>query len=200
MAVALTATLGGRFGAAFTASGLGYPLNNGMMWFDPRPGRRISPAPRRRALHAAAPVLAFAGGSLVAALGAPGGRRLISAVALTLARLRDRDASMQEAAGGPGFHADTGPVFLDERTPDCAGVAAGLRRRGHEVAVRRESALTGNFGRSSGIRVFRDRGGATFATGVDPVRTATGIALSAPRDRNQEPSGPRLSRVGGAGS
>ena len=38
MAVALTGTLGGRFGSAFAVPGLGYPLNNGMMWFDPRPG------------------------------------------------------------------------------------------------------------------------------------------------------------------
>lgn len=184
MAVALTATLGGRFGSAFTAPGLGYPLNNGMMWFDPRPGRRISPAPHRRALHAAAPTIAFENGSLAAALGAPGGRRLISAVALTLARLRDQGASMQEAAGGAGFHADTGPISLDERTPACAAVADGLRRRGHEVRIHREDALSGHFGRPAGIRVVRGTGGVACETGVDPVRTAAGITLSASRRRD----------------
>ncbi len=177
MAVALTATLGGRFGAAFTAPGLGYPLNNGMMWFDPRPGRRISAAPGRRALHAAAPVLAFEDGILRAAAGSPGGRRLISAVAMTLARLVDRGSSIAEAAGGPGFHREEGPLFLDERTPGYTAVARGLEARGHEVLVRRETALTGHFGRASGIRRAEHPAGVCFEAGVDPVRAATAVAL-----------------------
>ncbi len=177
--VALTGTLGGRFGSAFAVPGLGYPLNNGMMWFDPRPGRRISPAPGRRALHAAAPAVLLRDGIPWAVVGSPGGRRLISAVVMGVARLVDRGATIQEAVGGPGFHADVGPLTLDERTPDCGSVARGLERRGHQVLVRRETALTGHFGRASGIRVTATPGGIRFEPGVDPVRAGTGVAVQA---------------------
>lgn len=182
LSVSLTATLGGRFGSAFTVPGLGYPLNNGMMWFDPRPGRLISPGPGKRALHAAAPTLVFTedpGPPPVAALGAPGGRRLISAVALTAARHLERRAPIGEAAAGPGLHVDAGPLFLDERTPDCGRVAAGLRAHGHRVVVCEETGLSGFFGRGSGIaRLESPEGGDDrFETGVDAVRTASGVAV-----------------------
>ena len=179
MAVALTGTLGGRFGSAFAVPGLGYPLNNGMMWFDPRPGRRISPAPGRRALHAAAPAILLRDGVPWTVVGSPGGRRLISAVVIAVARLADRGASIQEAVGGPGFHADVGPLTLDERTPDCGSVARGLEARAHQVLVRRETALTGHFGRASGIRLSRAGRGNRFEPGVDPVRAGTGVAVEA---------------------
>ena len=177
MAISLTGTLGGRFGSAFAVPGLGYPLNNGMMWFDPRPGRRISPAPGRRALHAAAPAILLRDGAPWAVVGSPGGRRLISAVVMGVARLVDRGASIQEAVGGPGFHADVGPLTLDERTPDCGSIAHGLAERGHRVLVRRETALTGHFGRASGVRVRAARGETHFEPGADPVRVGTGVAV-----------------------
>lgn len=177
MAVSLTATLGGRFGSAFAVPGLGYPLNNGMMWFDPRPGRRISPAPGRYALHAAAPALVFEEGNLQVVAGSPGGRRLISAVVLLLARFLGRGRPMVRAAGGPGFHADTGPLTLDERTPEAGAVAGGLEARGHEVEVVAESALTGNFGRASGIARSLAGDFMRLEPGVDPVRTASAFAL-----------------------
>lgn len=200
LSVSLTATLGGRFGSAFTVPGLGYPLNNGMMWFDPRPGRLISPGPGKRALHAAAPTLVFPehrappGGSPptsptsptpaaapVAALGAPGGRRLISAVALTAARHLGRGAPIREAAMAPGLHTDEGPVFLDERTPGCDRVAAGLRARGHRVVVCEETGLTGHFGRGAGIARIPappgSGGDSRFEVGADAVRTAAGVAV-----------------------
>jgi gamma-glutamyltranspeptidase/glutathione hydrolase len=180
MAVSLTATLGGRFGSAFAVPGLGYPLNNGMMWFDPRPGRRISPAPGRRALHAAAPAILLRDGDPWAVVGSPGGRRLISAVVMGVARLVDRGADIQDAVGGAGFHADTGPLTLDERTPDCRALAEGLKARGHHVLVRRETALTGHFGRASGIRRRSAPAGVRLEPGVDPVRTGAGVVPESP--------------------
>ena len=178
MAVALTATLGGRFGSAFAVPGLGYPLNNGMMWFDPRPGRRISPSPGRRALHAAAPAILLRDEIPWAVVGSPGGRRLISAVALAVARLVDRGLPIQEAVGGPGFHAEAGPLTLDERTPDCPVIARGLEERGHQVLVRRETALSGHYGRASGVRRTAGANGVRLEPGVDPVRSGTGVAVT----------------------
>ncbi len=181
-AVALTATLGGRFGSAWTAPGLGYPINNGMMWFDPRPGTRISTRPGRRALHAAAAALVFEDGRLSAAVGAPGGRRLISAAALLLARVFGerfgegfgRGASIREAASAARMHADIGALDLDERTPDLPGVVAELRARGHAVRIVEETILTGHFGRPSGLLRTRDG----FEAGVDPIRSAHAFAVA----------------------
>ncbi len=175
MAVALTATLGGRFGSAWTASGLGYPLNNGMMWFDPRPGTRISTVPGRRALHAAAGVLAFDDAGLAGVAGAPGGRKLISAASLLLARVFEQGASMPEAAGGARMHADVGDLALDERTPDLFRIAKGLRDRGHTVRIVEETVLTGHFGRASGLLRHANGG---FEAGVDPIRTAAAVAVA----------------------
>jgi gamma-glutamyltranspeptidase/glutathione hydrolase len=55
--VALTATLGNRFGSGVTVPSTGVLLNDGMMWFDPEPRRLNSIRPGKRALHAAAPAL-----------------------------------------------------------------------------------------------------------------------------------------------
>ncbi len=176
MAVALTATLGGRFGSAWTVPGLGYPLNNGMMWFDPRPGTRISARPGRRALHAAAGALAFDERGLLTTAGAPGGRKLISATALLLARVFEQGVSMREAASGPRMHADTGDLVLDERAPDAETLATALRARGHQVRIVEETALTSHFGRASGLLRVDGEGG--FEAGVDPIRTATAIAVA----------------------
>ncbi len=171
MAVALTATLGGRFGSAWTVPGLGYPINNGMMWFDPRPGTRVSAAPGRLALHAATGLMAFDGDGLAAVAGAPGGRRLISAASLLMARVFEQGRSMRDAAGGPRMHCDVGAIDLDERAGN--EIADGLRRLGHEVRAVEETVLTGYFGRASGLKRAADG----FEAGVDPIRTAAAAAM-----------------------
>ena len=56
--VALTNTLLSRFGAKVTLPGTGILMNNGMMWFDPRPGRPNSIAAGQRPLANMCPVIA----------------------------------------------------------------------------------------------------------------------------------------------
>src|SRR5207248_745879 len=84
MCVALTATLGGGFGSAVMIRGTGIVLTNGTYWFDPRPGRPNSIAPGKRVLWAGAPTIVLRAGEPFLVCGAPGGRKIMSAVVQTV--------------------------------------------------------------------------------------------------------------------
>ena len=82
--VALTQTLLSRFGSKLLLPETGILLNNGIMWFDPRPGRPNSLAGGKRPLSNMCPVVLRRDGRPWAALGASGGRRIMPAVAQLL--------------------------------------------------------------------------------------------------------------------
>src|SRR5271166_4189306 len=60
--VALTTTLLSSFGSRYVLPGSGILMNNGIMWFDPRPHRPNSIAPNKRALTNMCPVVAVRDG------------------------------------------------------------------------------------------------------------------------------------------
>lgn len=172
--VALTATLGARFGSGVTVPGSGVVLNNGMMWFDPEPGRLSSIQPKKRALHAAAPLLAFRDDRPVAALGAPGARKIMSAVLQVVLALVDHGMGIQQALEAPRIHTEVAPPLLVEsHFPD--EVFAGLRRLGHTLSVRREGVLVSCFGRPSGIAIAIDSAAGRFRGGVEPYRPSLAL-------------------------
>ena len=61
--VSLTQTLLSVFGSKVISPSTGILLNNGIMWFDPRPGRPSSIAPGRRPLSNMCPVIASRDGA-----------------------------------------------------------------------------------------------------------------------------------------
>ncbi|MDE0203888.1 MAG: gamma-glutamyltransferase [Rhodospirillaceae bacterium] len=104
--VALTQTLLSPFGAKVMLPETGILLNNGIMWFDPRPGGPNSIAPGKRPLSNMCPtIVEFADGRR-AALGASGGRRILPAVAQLLSFLVDFGMSLDDAAHCPRINAD----------------------------------------------------------------------------------------------
>jgi len=112
----------------------GILMNNGVLWFDPRPGRPNSLAPGRRPLTNMCPVVARRGGRPWVALGASGGRRILPAVAQILSFLADFGMTLEEAFRQPRIDATgNGAATVDERLPAAVerAVAAVLPvRRG----------------------------------------------------------------------
>ena len=164
--VALTHTAVSLFGARIVVPGTGILLNNGMIWFDPEPGKPNSVAPGKRALVNMVPVLAFRRGAPYLTLGAPGGRRIISAIPQVLATLADGGGSLQAAIEAPRLHDEGAELLVDERVG--ARALAGLARLGHHVVPREETYATLNFAKPVGIRVGR-RG---LEAGLDALRPA----------------------------
>ena len=78
--VALTQTLLSIFGSRVVLPGTGILMNNGMMWFDPRPGRSNSIAPGKWPLSNMCPTVVERADGLRFAAGASGGRRIMPAV------------------------------------------------------------------------------------------------------------------------
>lgn len=170
--VALTATLGARFGSGVTVADLGVVLNNGLMWWDPEPGHTNSIAPGKRALHAAAPSLLFNLDGPLAAVGSPGARKIMSSVLQVLLNLVDHGMGIQEAIAAPRIHREAAPgVVVDSHYP--ASVAEALTARGYDVTRASESFMSSYFGRPTGILV--DRKSSRLHGGVEPHRTAAAI-------------------------
>lgn len=152
--VALTSTLGAGFGSGVVVDGTGILLNNGMTWFDPVPGHVNSIAPGKRTLIAPTPTLAFRDGRPWLALGAPGGRKIMSAVLQSIVNVIDFGMGIQDAVTFPRVHCEGAPTLADSRIAE--GTLAELRERGHELDVREESFAAAQFARPNGILVDPD--------------------------------------------
>ena len=149
--VSLTHTAVSLFGARVVVKDTGILLNNGMIWFDPEPGKPNSIAPGKRGMVNMVPALAFRRGEPYLAVGAPGGRKIVSAIPQVIANVADGKGSLQQAIEAPRLHAE-GPVLeVDDRVGERA--IAALRKKGHDVVPRRETYSTLRFSRPIGIRV-----------------------------------------------
>ena len=164
--VALTHTAVSLFGSMVVVPGTGILLNNGMIWFNPEAGRPNSAAPGKRALVNMVPVLGFKKGEPYLTLGAPGGRRIVSAIPQVIATLVDSGGDLQAAIEAPRLHAESAEVLVDTRVGEKA--LAALGRLGQRVAPREETYATLNFAKPVGVRVGR-RG---LEAGLDTLRPA----------------------------
>ncbi len=171
--VSLTSTLGSGFGSCVVVPETGILLNNATTWFDPRPGAVTSVGPGKRILSAASPMLIRRNGKPFAAIGAPGGRRIVSAMTQVALNLMEYGAGMQESISAPRLHAE-GPVTeISERFGE--DVLNHLESIGHNVARRAETVNSGAFARPSGIRIDPDTG--KRHGGVFQYTAATAIAV-----------------------
>ena len=152
--VSLTSTLGELFGSGVVARGTGVLLSNGMTWFDPEPGRVNSIAPGKRILWAPSPTIALKDGRPLLGLGAPGGRRIMSAIVQSLVNVLDFGAGIQDAVSAARIHCE-GPTTQAEArlSPEALD---GLATRGHRLEVVEETGTTFSFARPNGILIDPD--------------------------------------------
>ena len=129
--VSLTNTLGGAWGSEIVPRGTGICWNDGMWWFDPRPGRPNSLRPRSFGLNNMTPAIVTRGGRPLLAVGASGGRRITNCVSQLISHVVDHRMSAQEAIDAPRVDASTPWVTADARLGDAA--IENLRARGWEV-------------------------------------------------------------------
>ena len=131
--VSLTNTLGGAWGAEIVPRGTGICWNDGMWWFDPRPGRPNSLRPRSFGLSNMTPAIVTRDGRPLLAVGASGGRRITNCVSQIISHVVDHQMGAQEAVYAPRIDASTPWVTADARLGDA--VIENLRARGWDVQV-----------------------------------------------------------------
>jgi gamma-glutamyltranspeptidase / glutathione hydrolase len=98
---ALTTTLLSSFGSRYVLPRTGILMNNGVMWFDPRPGHPNSLAPGKRALTNVCPLIGARDGRPRFGVGASGGRRILAAVVQLASFVVDFAMTPEEAAHHP---------------------------------------------------------------------------------------------------
>jgi gamma-glutamyltranspeptidase/glutathione hydrolase len=154
--VSVTTTLLSSMGSRLVLPATGVLMNNGMMWFDPRPGSANAIAPGARPLCNMCPVVVTPkdGGWPRLAVGASGGRRILASVYQTLAWTLDFGMDVAAAAHQPRIDV-SGPdsASADLRLP--AEVLAALEQAG-PLSVVEHGVLPINFACPNFIRVDRD--------------------------------------------
>ncbi|MEZ4571104.1 MAG: gamma-glutamyltransferase family protein [Thermomicrobiales bacterium] len=171
--VSLTSTLGAVYGSGVVIKDTGITLNNGTMWFDPEPGAVTSVGPNKRVLSAASPALMMRDGQPFAAIGAPGGRRVISGVYQIVSNLVDFQRGMQGSISAPRIHSEGPAVEISTRFPETT--IEGLRKMGHDLTLREDSLSANHFARPSGIMI--DAADGLLRAGVHQYTPATAIGV-----------------------
>ncbi len=119
--VSLTNTLLSRFGSKVVLPSLDLLMNNGMMWFDPRPGQPNSIAPGVKPLANMCPIVVLKDGRPKLALGAAGGRQIMPAVTQILSYVAAFGMSLEEAMHAPRIDASGVQIKVNENArPDVA--------------------------------------------------------------------------------
>lgn len=123
--VSLTNTLLSRFGSKVVLPRAGILMNNGMMWFDPRPGQPNSIAAGAKPLANMCPVILKAGGVPIMAIGAAGGRTIFPTVLQLISQIADFGLSLEEAFHAPRIDASTPTIKVSNRAgPEVAAALA----------------------------------------------------------------------------
>jgi gamma-glutamyltranspeptidase/glutathione hydrolase len=180
--VTLTQTLGLAFGSCIVVPTTGVLLNDVTMWMNPEPGTANSVGPWKRQLGHATPVVLLVDGRPFVALGAPGGRRAVTAIFQVIVNIVDFGMDIQDAIGAPRIHCEgayparpIGPtsraLHVDDRVP--SEVLADLTSRGHEIHLAHETSTQNLLAKPLGIQF----GDGTLLGGVDVFRRSVGIGI-----------------------
>jgi gamma-glutamyltranspeptidase / glutathione hydrolase len=116
--VAMTTTLLSSMGSRVVLPKSGILMNNGVMWFDPRPNRPNSIAGGKRPLTNMSPIIVRDGDRPWFATGASGGRRILASVAQMISFVMDFGMELDAAAHHPRIDVSD-PEYLsaDRRLP-----------------------------------------------------------------------------------
>ena len=169
-AVSLTNTVGSGFGSGVVPRGTGVVMNNGMLWFDPLPGRMASIEPGKLPLNNMTPALVLGKEGVRFAVGASGGRRITNCVTQLIMKLLDFGMGPQAAIDSP--RVDCSMSYTSVGAGLDEAVIEALRARGHRVKSIGEEYVEGGFAYfASPVAIVREADGG-FAAGVDTFHSA----------------------------
>ena len=168
-AVSITNTIMSGFGSGVIPKGSGVIMNNGMMWFDPVPGRINSIAPGRLPLNNMTPALVLNKDGVRMAVGASGGRRITNCVTQQIVKVLDFGMGPQDAIDSPRVDCSAPHTAIDPRL-DPAAVAA-LEAKGHRVKAIPQSFIASGYPTfASPVAIVREQNG--LRAGVDTFQAA----------------------------
>ncbi|WP_317259593.1 MULTISPECIES: gamma-glutamyltransferase family protein [Streptomyces] len=174
MTVSCTHTAANAFGNKIVPPGTGLLFDSAMAWFNASPGAANSIAPGKRPLANMGPLIARrVDGERTIALGAPGGRRIISAVTQVLSNVVDRGLEIQEAISAPRIDASGTAVLVSERVDDAEHEALSLR--GYTTVTVSEEHEPFSYELARPVACAADRRRRTAA--ADPFTIASTAAL-----------------------
>jgi len=104
-------------------------------------------------------------------VGAPGGRKIVSAIPQVIANMVDLGDSPQAAIEAPRLHTEGGDLWVDDRVGETSLKA--LRRMGHAVVPKRTDPGTFYFSRPVAIRVAKKG----LEAGLDPFHDAAAAGI-----------------------
>ena len=162
--VSMTTSIEMAFGSTLMAGG--FLLNNQLTDFSFVPEQEGRPVanrvqPGKRPRSSMAPVIVFdTEGEPVAALGSPGGSRIINYVAETLLRMLHSDQPLQTLLAQGHVSNRNGQTELEAGT-SAEQLRSVLEARGHQIRVR---------DLNSGLHVIRRHPDGRWESGVDPRR------------------------------
>lgn len=163
MMVTLTHTAANHFGAKVVCERTGLLLDGAMGWFNAHPNAANSIASAKRPLANMGPMLVTKNAKPLLALGAPGGRRIISAISQIVLNTVERNMRIDDALHAPRIDGSGGTLIASERLRDTLS-------KSHQT-VRYVSEQHQGYGyelaRPSGIQIVDD---SAYAA-IDPFST-----------------------------
>jgi gamma-glutamyltranspeptidase/glutathione hydrolase len=172
--VSMTATQGYQFGACVCIEGLGLILGHGMSRFDfDRPGHPNAPAAGKRMFHNMSPTLILRDGQPIAAIGMPGGPKIVTVTAQLAANLIDFNMTAEQTVTAPRVHIE-GPEPMAVSSKVSESVVDELKAMGH--TVRRGQDVGGPKteigGQANAITIDATTGALAAASGHGPSACA----------------------------
>jgi len=168
--VAYTKTINHFFASGITTPGTGIVLNDQMDDFDKRPGNANSIAGGKRPLSSMSPTLLLKDGKPFATIGSPGGKRILSTVAMLISDLVDFDMDIQSAINTPRINNyEKGPLKMEARIP--VKVQNELSEMGHQLIIKKDFDLY--FGGAQGVVIDQRTG--VLHGGADPRRDGKAV-------------------------
>jgi gamma-glutamyltranspeptidase / glutathione hydrolase len=145
MMVAMTTTLLSSMGSRMVLPATGVLMNNGVMWFDPRPGTPNAIAPGKRPLTNMSPVIVAKDGVPEIGAGASGGRRILASVFQTLAFVADFGMDPEAAAHHPRIDVSGPEGVTADRRLGAEAIAALAADGGGKVTEVEHAVMPINF-------------------------------------------------------